>query len=390
MRITHYFHRMRLEGGGPVRGVLDLTAALRRLGHDVRLVTTDDKDVPQDWKSGGGEWPRVETLAAPSLPGGLFGPSQGRMLRAAFAGSDVVHLHGVWTPSNTQVARVCRGLGVPYVWSIRGTLDDWCMGERGLRKRLFLGLSARRALEGAACCHLTAEDELRQAQVWFPRGRGVVIPNLLDLAPFRSLPGPGEARARFPVLGTGRPTMLFLSRLHYKKGVPLLVEAAALLRAQGVDAAVLIAGSGEPEYEARLGEMIRARDIAEVVQLVGFVSGSLKLSLYQACDAFVLPTSQENFGFVLFESLACGTPLITTRGVDTWPELEASGGALIVEADAAQIAAAATSLLSDGERRARMGQAGRSWVFKNLDPGAIVTRFAEMYESAVGSGHVAG
>ncbi|HZW10460.1 MAG TPA: glycosyltransferase [Phycisphaerales bacterium] len=382
MRITHYFYKMRLEGGGPVRGVLDLTAALRRAGHDVRLATTDDRDVPAAWKAGAAEWPRVARLAPPALPGGLFSPSQRRMLREAFDGSDVVHLHGVWTPSNAQVARVCRELRTPYVWSIRGTLDDWCMGERALKKRAFLALGTRKTLESAAFCHLTAEDELRQARKWFPRGRGVVIPNLLDLAPFRTLPGPEEARSRFPLLRAGRPALLFLSRLHYKKGVPVLIEAAAVLRRQGVEVSVLIAGSGEPEYEARLRELIRREGLEDRVELVGFVSGALKLSLYQACELFVLPTSQENFGFVLFESLACGTPLVTTRGVDTWPELEASGGAVIVEAGASAVAESVRSLLRDRDRLAPMGESGRRWVFENLDPERIVTSFIGMYEKA--------
>lgn len=382
MNITHYFCRMRLEGGGPVRGVLDLTAAMRRRGHAVRLVTTDDTDVPDEWKRGSDQWPTVQRIARPAIGGALFSPMQRSMLSRAFAGSDVVHLHGVWTPSNTQVARICRGLGVPYVWSIRGTLDDWCMGERGWKKRLFLAMGARSALEHAACCHLTAEDELRQSKKWFPRGRGEVIPNLLDLSAYADLPGPELAREAFAQLSGGRPVALFLSRLHYKKGIPLLIEAMEQLRGRGVDATLLLAGSGAAGYEDELRRLIAAKGLGDRVHLIGFVSGPLKLSLYQAADLFVLPTSQENFGFVLFESLACGTPLVTTKGVDTWPELESSGGAVIVDAEAGQLAAAMGELLGDRARLARMGGAGRAWVRDFLDPETIAARFEGLYRSA--------
>ncbi|VAX39538.1 hypothetical protein MNBD_PLANCTO03-438 [hydrothermal vent metagenome] len=382
MKITHYFCKMRLEGGGPVRGVLDLTAAMQRRGHEVRLVTTDDTDVPDDWKQSNDEWPSVQRIAAPALGGSLFAPTQRAMLCEAFAGSDVVHIHGVWTPSNTQVARVCRRLGMPYLWSLRGTLDDWCMGERGWKKRLFLALGARAALENAACCHATAEDERRQSHKWFPKGRCTVIPNLLDLSAYADLPGPEEAQATFHQFQADRPVALFLSRLHYKKGIPLVIDAMDQLRAEGVDVTLLLAGSGDPTYEQELTRLIASRNLDDRVSLIGFVSGSRKLSLYQAADLFVLPTSQENFGFVLFESLACGTPLVTTKGVDTWPELEASGGAVIVETDAAQLADAMKRLLDDPDRLKTMGQAGKAWVNGFLDPDSLAARFEAMYEQA--------
>lgn len=382
MNITHYFHRLRLEGGGPVRGVLDLSAALHARGHRVAIVTCDAADAPDEWKRDDGSTPRVVTLPPAGLPGGLFTPPQARRLGDALQGSDVVHLHGVWTPSNTQVASACRRAGIPYVWSIRGTLDDWCMGERTLKKRLFLAAGASRALAGAAAIHLTAEDELRQAGRWFPRELGVVIPNLLDLEPFRSLPGPGLAREQFPQIDPARPTVLFLSRVHYKKGVPLLIDAAADLIASGTDLTLLIAGNGEDAYLDRLRAHVARRGVESRVHLIGFVSGTLKLSLYQAADLFVLPTSQENFGFVLFESLACGTPLVTTRGVDTWPELVESGGGVIVDASSGEIAGAARDLLADHDRLRAMGESGRRWLFERLEPGAILARFEAMYARA--------
>ncbi len=383
MKITHYFCRMRLEGGGPVRGVLDLTAAMKRRGHDVKLVTTDDTDVPDAWKQPNDEWPRVQLITRPAIGGNFFAPTQKGVLRDALAGSDVAHVHGVWRPPNIQVAKVCRNLGIPYLWSLRGMLDDWCMGERRFKKRVFLALGARSGLEHAACCHMTAEEERRQSHKWFPKGRCTVIPNLLDLSAYADLPGPEEARQSFPQFQTDRPVALFLSRLHYKKGIPLLIDAIDRLRAEGVDVTLLLAGSGEPAYEQELTQLIAGRDLADRVFLTGFISGQRKLSLYQAADLFVLPTSQENFGFVFFESLACGTPLITTKGVDTWPELESSGGAVIIDADTTQLVEAMKELLADPARLERMGQAGKAWVNGFLDPDNLAARFEKMYEQAV-------
>ena len=110
----------------------------------------------------------------------------------------------------------------------------------------------------------------------------------------------------------------------------------------------------------------------------------MKTSLYELADVFSGPTSQENFGFVFPEALACGTPVITTAGVDIHPELTASGGAVITERTAAAFADATQELLEDPGRRATMGEAGRAWVFKDLDPQAVAARYERLYDAARG------
>jgi glycosyltransferase involved in cell wall biosynthesis len=119
------------------------------------------------------------------------------------------------------------------------------------------------------------------------------------------------------------------------------------------------------------------------VRFLGFVSGVEKVSLYQAADVLVLPTSQENWGFVLVESLACGTPVVTTKGVDIWPELQSSGGALIVPAEARAMAEAVGGLLSDPARRRAMGEIGRRWVFETLGADRVARGYEAMYGGVV-------
>ena len=141
----------------------------------------------------------------------------------------------------------------------------------------------------------------------------------------------------------------------------------------------LIAGTGDEPYEAQLRELVKERSLAEHVAFVGFVTGKEKVSLYQAAQLFVLPTHQENWGFVLIESLACGTPLITTKGVDIWPELQSSGGAVIADASADAIADAVAQLLADDPRRQSMGVKGRDWVLQNLTVDRVLDRYEQLY-----------
>lgn len=385
MRIVHCMRYMLLEHGGVVRAVLDICAVLAKAGHDVELLCIDDKDVPEQWKRGEPGFPRVRKMPRPALPGAMFSPVQNREVAEIIKGADAVHLHAAWHISNIQIARMCRKMRVPYVLSIHGMLDDWCMTQRGMKKKLFLSLGARGMLENAAFVHCTAQAELDQSKKWFPRGQGRVIPLVFDLGPFRTMPGPGPARAKFASLGSGRPNALFISRLHYKKGVEHLIRATRILNDRGTQVSVLIAGSGDKAYEQEMRGLVGELGLGQCVEFLGMVSGIEKISLYEAADLVVLPTSQENFGFVVFEALAAGTPLITTPGVDTWPEVEASGGGVIVQQDAGKIADKMAELLADPERRARMGRSGREWVMRELDPERVVERFVAMYRDARGS-----
>ena len=103
----------------------------------------------------------------------------------------------------------------------------------------------------------------------------------------------------------------------------------------------------------------------------------------RASDLFVLPTSQENFGLVFPEAMACGIPVITTRGVDIWPELEESGGALIIDEDANSIAKTITTLLENNEQRASIGSAGKAWVNNTFSGDAVVNRYIQLYRQMI-------
>jgi glycosyltransferase involved in cell wall biosynthesis len=114
------------------------------------------------------------------------------------------------------------------------------------------------------------------------------------------------------------------------------------------------------------------------VRFLGLVTRPLKLSLYEAADVFALPTHGENFGLVLPESLACGTPIVTTKGTDIWPELQAAGARLCTT-DPASIADAIASLLADPPLARELGRRGREWVLSFLDPDRLAGEYERLY-----------
>lgn len=384
MRILHLLAMLRMEYGGPVRAVLDLCGALADRKHEVTLATWDTHDAPPEWATAPAA-PKLEKINSPGRTG-LFSREDRDRMASLIHSHDLVHVHGVWNPWNWQVGAIARQIGKPYIISVRGMLDDWCMEQKPVKKRLFLAVAVRKWLERASFVHLTAQAEFDQARKHFPRGRGIVIPNLTDLKPFENLPGPEMARARFSVLapgGAGRPNLLFLSRVHVKKGLEVLLRAGALLRTRGIDANILIAGTGDAPYLESVKRLAAKLGLQDRAHFLGLVVNEEKLSLYQAADLFVLPTSQENFGFVFIESLACGTPVVTTRGVDIWPELEASGGSVIADATPEAVADAVAKLLSKRDSLKAMGAKGREWVFKDMAPAKVIREFEAMYERAV-------
>ena len=384
MKITHYMPRIDFSHGGPVRAVLDLCARLSTRGHDVTLVTYCDDDLPKDWTNSEPGTPTARVIEPPTLPMSLFATRARQGIEKILAESDVLHLHETWTPSNIQFGKIATRRGIPYIISPRGMLDDWCMAQKALKKRLFHTIAGRALFENAAFVHCTAEAELAQSRKWFPKGNGRVIPNLLDLDPYKEPPPKSLARERFPQLAQDTPSLLFLSRIHVKKGIEHLIRAAAQLEQQGTPCNVLIAGTGDDAYVNGLKQAAKDACIDHRVSFLGMVTGDLKLSLFRAADVFVLPTSQENFGFVLVESLAAGTPVLTTKGVDIWAELEQSGGAHIIEdATGNNLVNAIRTMIEQRDQLGSMGEKGRAWVMQHLDTDQIAQRIEAMYTDAV-------
>jgi glycosyltransferase involved in cell wall biosynthesis len=385
MRIVHYMQEIDFTRGGPPRAVVDQVATMFGRGHDAGLMTTDATDVPVTWTDPAnvGSTPRVELLPAVRGFFGRFGRVGLDRLATAIRDYDVVHVHGVWEPANLQVAAICRRVGVPYVVSLRGMLDDWSMDQSALRKRIYLRAGGRRYLESAAAVHCTADAELEQSRKWFPRGNGVVVPNLIDLDPYADVPDPAAAIEKWPVLGEAGFHVLFLSRIQVKKGIEHLIDAVAQLRERGTHVNLFVAGSGDEDYVDAMRDRVRSAGLEDRFIWTGHVGGDLKNSLYSACDVFALPTSQENFGFVFFESLASATPVITTDLVDTRFEIERSGGGVIIPQTGNAFAEAIESFARGDRDGGAMGRSGRTWTLENLDTARVAGAFETVYESCI-------
>jgi len=237
--------------------------------------------------------------------------------------------------------------------------------------------------------HCTAEEELNQARKWFHAGTPTaVLPILVNLEPFRSLPGKELGLAMLPESKRGDFKILFLSRLHEKKGVDTLIKAAAMLRDRGLRFVLIVAGNGEHTYETYLRDLAAQLNLKEQVHFVGLVTGASKISLFQSADLFALPTHQENFGVALAEAMSAGTPVRTTQGTDIWREVQAAGGT-IADATPQAFADAISKLMSDPADLKSRGEQGRQWAFNVLAEEPLAKRYESLYRQIANerSGH---
>lgn len=378
MRVTHVLNRLNFLDGGPPRGVVDLCEAIHKIGHDVTLITTDTTDVPSSWESNIG----CCCVNGPDLPLGFFSSSSLEVASRLVADSEIVHFHGVWDRINHQLARIANRNNVPYVITLRGMLDDWTIGRGLWYKSLFLKVYGQAYLDNAACIQCTAAGELRQSKKWFQDTPATVIPNMMDLSEFQIPVTRDEADSAYGSLLDG-PTLLFLSRIHEKKGLEHLITALRIVLDRFGPCNLVIAGQGDENYEQQLRALAKKEGVEEFIHWVGHVGGTLKYSLFNSADLFVLPSSQENFGFVLFESMACGTPVLVSDMIDTADDIEKCGGGLQVRQNPTHIADTAIKLLQDPEARKEMAARGRDWVLKHLDSRDLAVRIEEMYKNAI-------
>lgn len=374
VRVVHTVGSLRATHGGPSRSVVKLCDALARAGSDVEIVTTPAIEAcvhPTEASV------RVREVVAPGamslLPG--MDSAFARTVAEAVGSGGIVHDHGMWLPTNAASAHAAARTGAPLVVSTKGMASTWALGNGHLKKRLAWVLYQRGVLAGATLVQATAADEADDIARLGLGSTVAVVRHGIDLASL------GRRHER----PDGAPReALFLSRVHPKKGLPLLIEAWARVQPAGWH--LTIAGPDEGGHRAEVEALVWARGLADVVHFVGPVEGAVKQSLWDAADLFVLPTHSENFGLVIAEALAHGVPVLTTTGAP-WAVLESEhcGWWVDVSVEAlAEALARATSLL-DTERQA-MGDRGRAYAERELRWDRAADEMLAAYRWILGDG----
>lgn len=302
--------------------------------------------------------------------------------RSAIDGCTLVHQHGLWAPLPVWVGRAARRRGVPLLISPHGMLEPWALNHHAWRKRLAWMAYQKRNLESAAALHATSAGEAGHFRDLGLTRPIAVIPLGLEPIPAAPLDPAAVTAPR------ERRQLLFLSRMHPKKGLDHLLPAWAAVKAP--DWELIIAGMDEGGHRAAMEGLTDRLGIADRVRFVGPLHGAAKDTAFRRADVFVLPSHSENFGFVVGEALQYGLPVITTTGTP-WQGLLEEGCGWQVASESEPIAGAlrAAVALSDEQRRA-MGRRGAAWMDREYGWAALGPRYLAVYRWLSGEGQPPG
>lgn len=378
MKVLHVVASLTMEWGGPVAVIQGLTRALNEQGVDSTIFATAGRRVgtdpiPLDWcstKMFPTTWPAMLwTGYAPSIRSGL---------RGAMDTHDVVHIHELWHYGGYAAYREARRAGRPYIVTVHGGLDPWALRHRGLKKRLYMALVQRRILQGAMAIHAVTEQEAFQIKAQGIDARISVIPNGINADEFAILPDKKAFLRQWPQL-EGKLLILFLGRIHPKKGLDLLARAYAQIVSHRDDVALVIVGPDEGNYRASVESLLLAAGVSSKVFFTGMLGGHEKLCAYAAADIFVLPSYSEGFSMAVLEAMASGLPVVITPHCH-FPEVADAGAGLIVEPEHGQLRDALARLLDEPGLRRQMGERGRRLVKERYTWDAVAAQMKRLYQ----------
>lgn len=370
MRSLNIILGLSRDSGGPSRSVQGLVASLNAAGVEAWLMTLNKSDKP--WVEG---VTRFEN-------GGDFEEVVQRV------GPDIVHLHGIWSLALHRCEVICRRWNVPYVIAPRGMLEPWSLQQKWLKKRIARFLYQDRDLKCAAALHATAESEAEQFRKLGFENQIIVSPNGINL-PKEDINSTLQLQLETPTTHDIR-RVLFVSRMHPKKGVAELVEAwgrlvvsrqSSVVSGWECELVYTVSGELEKEYEAKVKARVNELGLEDQFIFTGALNDDEKWKAYARADLFVLPTYSENFGIVAAEALWAGVPVITTKGAP-WSELEERHCGWWIDIGVEPLADAMKAAMSlDDAQRREMGARGRALVEEKYSWDAVVKAMVKGYET---------
>lgn len=328
MRVLRVIASLDPRQGGPVEGLLRSACALAALGHTTEVLTFDPPSAPY--------------LADMAFPVHATGPTMGKFgftprltpwMSANIDRFDVAVLHGLWNYAPIGAWLGLRGTSLPYVQFAHGMLDPWFNSvqpvKRWAKQALWL-VAQGHVLSDAQSVLFTSEEERIRARTSFfgPRYTERVIA-------YGAADMPSEPRAQHAAFAAclpglaGRPYLLFLGRLHPKKGCDLLVDAFCEIAQRFPDLDLVMAGPCDNGMREGLEALAAEHGLSNRIHFPGLLQGHAKWGAFRGAEAFVLPSHQENFGISVAEAMASGTPVLISDKVNIRREVEASGAGLV-------------------------------------------------------------
>lgn len=346
MKYLHYVQSTEpLEGGGLGRAALELSSAMEATGGSL-LVSTG-----RDCCNGSGV--RLYQRAGPTRA--FFAPALRTEAPALVAEAKVVHGHGFYVGTNWLLGRETRRQSKPLVYHPHGMFEPWILSRSRWKKRIAHWLFEDANFKHAGLWRALTGKEAGQIRALGITAPVVVCANGIRLETFDDVP---RLRA-VAAAGKIKRSLLFLARLHPKKGLDLLLQAwSRIPKSERGDWQIVIAGPDELNHRAEIGKLAGSLGVQDDLVFIGEVSGDSKIRCLAEADAFVLPSRSEGFSVAILEAMACRLPVLATTACN-FTELSTEGGGWCVEATVEEIARGLANLFAanDAELQQRGEQA---------------------------------
>lgn len=331
MKILQMVHTLDTRTGGVAQATILLSNEMARQGHEVEITTLDPAG--------------SEALKATKLPvyavgrsahGYGYAPKLLPWLQRHGRNYDCVIVNGCWQYSGFAAWRRFHDSPIPYYVFPHGMLDPWFKRTyplKHLKKWAYWPWGEYRILRDARGVIFTSEAELLQAResFWLYDVRERIAPLGLDVPAVVSR---DDFFARFPELKDKR-IVLFLGRLHVKKGPDILIDAFARALPDDSSVVLVIAGPDQDGFEKKLRARAQRAGVADRVVFTGMLGGAVKWGALRAAEVFALPSHQENFALAVAEALACGTPVLISNAINIWREVQEDRAGFVDDDDLA-------------------------------------------------------
>lgn len=373
MRISHSIAAVENEAAGTTVVVWQLAEHAQASGHPTKILSIGGDNVERNR--------RFELIdcswdykSVPGLSRYRFSKSMAKKFELNSMGADIYHSHGMWLMPNMYPALKKSVNSPPVVHTPHGTISDWALNFSKWKKRFTWAAAQKRAFLKADLMHATSNQEAEDIRKLGFKGPIAVIPNGIEI--------PGS-EIRQPHSNSGSRTLLYLGRIHPKKGLSDLIEAWSLVREKHKDWQLKIVGPDEIGHRAEL-EILTKKLNAVDVSFHEPIYGGEKYQVLASADLFVLPTHSENFGIAVGESLAAGTPVVCTKGAP-WPQLLEydCGWWVDVGVKGVSVALDGAMTLSPQVLREK-GKNGRALIEHKFGWPEVSDRFISMYEWLLG------
>lgn len=378
MKILHIAPSLSSEWGGPPRVVLGIASALIEKGIDVSILTCAEKGIEKGIVVPGGINLRILDKGRFDRFWTAYSPGAIRVMRKEIENCDLVHIHELWHYLHYLGYKVAKEFRRPYGITVHDQLSPWDLKHKWFRKKFYSILVQKRILRGASFLHAITENEAENVRNYGIDNNTYVIPNGINPEDFRT---PVISQLDFQEI-RNKIVVLFLGRIHPKKGLDLLARSWLEVARDRDDIALIIAGPDTQGYLAKIREILKSRNVMDKVVFLGMVEKDKKNAILKRADIVVIPSYSEVRSLVALEAMISQKPIIISNKCH-FPEVSKAEAGIIIEPNVESLVNALNKLLVNPKMRKKMGKNGEKLVLERYTWDKISEKIIEMYKYAI-------